>query len=109
MQDMLDSSEPPEPSLIAQTVQPLLRTLHHIEHRHRKAILPLLTGMTSVLAHSTSDALSILAETEASSGLERDEIEVVRLALDMRMNSRRATEGDIPSVKSISQELERRE
>ena len=80
---------------------PTLLSLTQLENRHRKTLAPLISRLTLV---DTTEELG-----EGSSSMSSEERDVVRFAVNLRINSLTATEGREPSAKSISTEFERRE
>ncbi|KAK8850406.1 hypothetical protein IAR55_004324 [Kwoniella newhampshirensis] len=89
------SSVPPSASDNPIEIKPFLLSLPQIETRHRKVLLPLLSG-----SGKQSDDLPIV----------EPELGVVRVALDLRISSRAALDhGMIQTPKQLSDEMEKRE
>ena len=78
-------------------------SLRQLETRHRKTLLPIVSRLIS------TDTVEQDGDVSSSSHLIADELDVLKVAVDLRMNNRRASEGDVPTAKKLSTEFERRE
>jgi hypothetical protein len=101
-----------DPSLLAGIIGPLLLSVKGIEKRHRQIVQGLVqaivTDMTSSSIPEVKQALREEAITK--SGLEAQEVSVIRFAVELRAGSRKVTEGnEVVVVKKLVEELEKRE
>lgn len=101
-----------DPSLLAGIIGPLLLSVKGIEKRHRQTVQGLVqaivTDMTSSSIPEVKQALREEAITK--SGLEAQEVSVIRFAVELRAGSRKVTEGnEAIVVKKLVEELEKRE
>ncbi|WWD20588.1 hypothetical protein CI109_105064 [Kwoniella shandongensis] len=91
---IIGESTPAQPSVI-EIIKPLLLSLPHIETRHRKVLLPLLSG-----SGKKNDDVQLV----------EPELGVIRVALDLRISSRSALDdGVVQAPKRLADELEKRE
>lgn len=93
-------------------IAPLLMSLKQLEKRHRKILRQLMSAM---LANMSSTSLpevkrALLDEAIEGSGLQGDEVGVMRFAIEIRAGSRSAMEsGNGLDLKQAMGDLERRE
>lgn len=100
------------PDALPAAITPLLISLRHLERRHRTILRGL---MGAIISGMTSNSLpevkrALLDDAIHASGLEGDEVAIVKVAMELRPGSRRATEsGDSVDMKRLAGELEKRE
>jgi hypothetical protein len=101
-----------DPSLISQAITPLLLSVKGIEKRHRQTIHHLVTAIVSnALSISLPEVKdTLMEEAILTSGLDRQEAGLIRVAVELRMGSRKMTEsGESLVAKKLVEELEKRE
>ncbi|EIW69826.1 hypothetical protein TREMEDRAFT_61596 [Tremella mesenterica DSM 1558] len=117
----------PERHPLVDLIRPLLLSLSQIEYRHRKLLAPLLPSFlagavpinrvesiqdsdikTTTIDHTES--LQTESKPRASSGIQKDEMEIMESCINLRLNSRSCVEGNLTySAKKLGEEFERRE
>ncbi|ORX41172.1 hypothetical protein BD324DRAFT_648061 [Kockovaella imperatae] len=77
-----------------------------LETRHRKTLLNHISRWMSMKKEGETESG---ASESSPSSVSVDELEALQAAVELRMDSRSAAEGKLPSAKSVSTEFERRE
>ena len=101
-----------EPTISASAISPLLISLKQLETRHRRTLRQLMTAMMNDMTSTSLPEVkrALLDEAVESSGLEKDEVGIMRFAIEMRGGSRSAVEsGSGIDVGKVMKDLERRE
>lgn len=101
-----------DPTISASAIAPLLISLKQLEKRHRRTLRQLMTAMVTDMTSTSLPEVkrALLDEAVDLSGLENDEVGIVRFAIEMRGGSRRAVDsGSEIDLVRVMKDLERRE
>ena len=105
-------AQSPEIHPLPALIRPLLLSLPDIESRHRTRLSPLLSALASCNPAGVSAEVQEAVTEEAIelSGVKRDELDVMKVGVELRVGSRSLSEGEgIISLKRLTEDLERRE
>lgn len=96
-------------AILADQIRPHLLSLAQIEQRHRKSLAPIYTALVN--AYSSGSALDSLALNTIIDQVKisREEGEAIKVAIELRVFSRAASDGAVIGVKQLTEEFERRE
>jgi hypothetical protein len=92
-------------------IRPLLRSLQHVETKHRKTVQPLLLALTSAIANNfTIIHSSAYDDAEKACDLSKEEKSMIRSSVELRGLSKAVVDGDaVLNARRLTEEFERRE
>lgn len=96
----------------AEAIRPLLISLKQLERRHRIVMKQLMTAISADLSSTSLPEVkrALLDEAIEQSQLDKKEVGVVRVAVELQAGTRKAVEsGETLDLRKIVDELERRE
>lgn len=93
-------------------ITPRLLSLKQLENRHRRVLRQLMTTMMSGMVSTSLPEVkrALLDEAIEASGLGKDEVGVMTVAIELRAGCRKGVESGVGiDLKQVMQDLERRE
>jgi hypothetical protein len=98
--------------LVVEAITPLLCSITQLGTRHRKTLQPLLNTLITLPGSGYAAGVqhSLMDEAIATAGLDKDELGVIKIAVELRCGSRRVGENrEGIEGKKLTEEFERRE